>query len=106
MIETIKLQLLEMVARGIEPAAIVGSPPQIKRLFAECRQGELHPDPRKDSGSGWTFEGLPVWRCWEIGGPCVVSYEVLKVLRREYRTHWGSVAADEPVSRAQTDLLF
>lgn len=97
--DEISQAICEMVTRGIEPAAIIMTPTQLKALQRECS-----PQNRMEfnhQGSGWEFEGLPIWRSWHITGPSVVEMSVLAVLRRETHT---VAKVGEP--RYSYDLLF
>lgn len=69
----------EMLRDGYEPAGIVGSPVQLKRLVAELPANELAQP--STSGGGYQYKGLPIFRSHEVSGPCVVSRDVLRAMR-------------------------
>lgn len=108
MIDDLRQAINEMVVRGLEPAAIVMTPPQLKRLMAQCSPHDLYPADRME-GSGFSFEGLPIWRSWHLTGPCVVSRVVLDGLRRGgthpgYPASWHSSLQSETAIAQKTDL--
>ncbi len=82
--DEISQAICEMVTRGIKPAAIVMTPTQLKRFMLACSpQDQMYFERSGEpTGTGWTFEGLPIWRSWHLTGPCVLSREVFRGLRR------------------------
>lgn len=97
--DEINQAICEMIARGIAPAAIIMTPTQLKAF-----QREMSTQDRMEfnhQGSGYEFEGLPIWRSWHMTGPSVVDLSVLALLLRETRT---VAKVGEP--RYSYDLLF
>lgn len=76
--EDIQAQLRDMIVRSGDalPGAIIMSPTRMKRFLNE----PLVRFTRTSEGSGWAFEGVPIYRSWEIIGPAVVSKFVLRTL--------------------------
>ena len=99
--EEITKQLVELVTRDHEMGGIIMTPPQMNRLLKDV---PVHKMTKADEGSGWAYEGVPIYRSWEIVGPCVVSRQVLALLRREVRGY-TEFSGDTP-KRVQHDLLF
>lgn len=104
--DEISQAICEMVTRGIKPAAIIMTPTQLKAF-----QRELSTQDRMEfnhQGSGWEFEGLPIWRSWHLTGPSVVSREVFQGLRRggtyNLEPYARCEAATALVAIEQTDL--
>ena len=107
MFDDARREISEMIARGLEPAAIIMTPKNQTRFLAEPDPSRsLHRDDR-GRGSGWAFEGLPIYRSWEISGPCVVTADVLRVLLKAGR-HRRSLdlheSLTEPAVYVENDL--
>lgn len=89
MLDQVQQQIAEMVARGDVPGGIIMTPPELLRFRREAeKRGEVYETDTPAhgmhpaiTGSGWAFMGRPIFRCWEISGPAVVSRDVLRALR-------------------------
>lgn len=100
MLDDLQRQALEMITHGHTPGAIIVSPPEMKRLLREAGANVMFGEGAE--GSGWQCIGLPVYRCWEIGGPTVVSVDVLNAMRGwtrdryrgDLRTQFAGTAAE------------
>lgn len=79
MLDQVRQQINELVTKDQTLGAIIMTPLEMTRFMSQCKAGELD---RCGEGSGWSFEGLTIWRSFEIAGPTVVSREVFKVLER------------------------
>lgn len=107
--DDIQQQAVEIVTKGQDPGGIVVSPPRLLTLlaFASQRHAFEH-DPR--SPCGWSLFGIPVFRCWEIPGPVVVSEAVLKVLLKCERIYYddSSIIVERllPSAPPQNPILF
>lgn len=98
MLDQLDREILEVATR-VTPGAIITSPRQMMSFLHDAGRDveRMHKLNRcADCPSGWDYNGLPLWRSWEISGPAVVSVDVLKLLRRARRyTHLG--ASDQQV---------
>jgi hypothetical protein len=82
MTHDIEKQLADMFSSGREPGAIIMTPPQLRRWLNELSHtpgNKLDFDDIKGS-SGWKFMSVPIYRSWEIVGPCVVTMDVRDAL--------------------------
>lgn len=110
--DEISQAICEMITHGIEPAAIIMTPVQLKRLLALFKTDEnwLERFDTKDNpapaGSGWAFEGLPIWRSLHLSGPSVVDRYTLSLLRQGVIRKYQQTGPDEPRALTQHDLLF
>lgn len=86
--------IAEMVRDDYHPGGIVMSPRQMTRMMAgaspEARSGLYHSG---DSPSGWEYQGLPIARSYEVSGPCVVSRDVWKAMRKFSRNNHFDLCA-------------
>ena len=106
MIVELRQQIVELVTHGHEPGGIIMSPPQMRRFLKQAHVPGSGVEHDREAPSGYAFEGVPIFRSWEIIGPVAVSRDVLAVLRREVRTVFSKGSIDQPTTRAQHDLLF
>lgn len=84
MIEQLRQDLAFFSAMNT-PAAIVMTPKQLMRFSREYNENGEGPFDllnRVPIGSGWLFEGIPIWRSHIISGPAIFESQVFAGLRR------------------------